>query len=215
MKTIDIPYVNRLDSASVEAASDILEEEGNRGSLDSVNWPVRFPYKPLTSFWIARSATSIFIKYAVYGNVLCAVYSKDLEPVWKDSCVEFFCKHVDQEGYMNFEFNCIGTCYAAVHATPKESVKRSPEELKQILRFPSIGTNAFQELEGIFEWEVTVAIPLSLLGLDPDNLPEKIAGNFYKCADDTAFQHYLSWNPIKTPDPNFHCPEFFGELRFV
>lgn len=215
MKTIDVPYVSRLDNASVEAASDILEEEGNGGSLESVNWPDRFPYKPLTSFRIARSTTAIVIKYVVNGNVLCAVYSKDMDPVWKDSCVEFFCQRTDQNGYMNFEFNCIGACYAATHTTRKDAVSRTPDELKQILRYPSIGTKAFQELEGNFEWELTVAIPFNLLGIDGQHLPEKIRGNFYKCADDTAFQHYLSWNPILTPNPDFHRPEFFGELRFV
>jgi hypothetical protein len=53
------------------------------------------------------------------------------------------------------------------------------------------------------------------LEIDGQHLPEKIMGNFYKCADDTAFKHYLSWNPILTPNPDFHRPEFFGELRFV
>ncbi|MBP1640580.1 MAG: hypothetical protein H6Q17_2163 [Bacteroidetes bacterium] len=215
MKIIDVPYTSRLDSASIEVASDILEEEGSAGSIESVNWPLRYPYKPLTSFYIARSEDAIFIKYAVNGNVLCAVYSKDQDPVWKDSCVEFFCKRADQEGYMNFEFNCIGACYSAKHVTRQESTKRTPEELNQILRFPSIGTKAFQEMEGNFEWELTVAIPFALLGIDSHHLPEKILGNFYKCADDTAFQHYLSWNPILTPNPDFHRPEFFGELRFV
>ena len=50
------------------------------------------------------------------------------------------------------------------------------------------------------------------MGLDPDNLPEKIMGNFYKCADDTEFPHFVSWSPIDLPSPNFHCPEFFGEI---
>ena len=215
MKTIEIPYSIRLDKASIEMAGDILEETGSAGSLDSVNWPAQYPYKPLTSFWIARSMSAIFIKYVVYGNVLCAQYNKDQDPVWKDSCVEFFCQRVGQGDYMNFEFNCIGTCYAAIHKNRQASSKRSPEEMKQILRFPSIGTKAFQELEGMFEWELTVAIPFALLGIDAAHLPGKLLGNFYKCADDTAFQHYLSWNPVITPEPDFHRPEFFGELRFV
>lgn len=66
----------------------------------------------------------------------------------------------------------------------------------------------------MFEWELTVKIPFTLMGLDPNNLPEKIRGNFYKCADGTDSPHYVSWSPIKTEKPNFHCPEFFGELIF-
>ena len=52
------------------------------------------------------------------------------------------------------------------------------------------------------------------MGIDPNNLPEKLMGNFYKCADGTDSPHYVSWSPIKTEKPNFHCPEFFGELIF-
>jgi hypothetical protein len=215
MKTIEVPYATRLDNASIEAAADILEDEGEGGNLESVNWPKRFPYKPITFFKIARSHDAIFIKYSVNGNVLRAVYSNDQEPVWQDSCVEFFCKRVEQQGYTNFEFNCIGTCLSAVHVTRAEATRRPPEEMKQILRFPSMGRKAFQEMEGMFAWDLTVAIPFTLLGIDPQHLPEKIQGNFYKCADGTEMMHYVSWNPILTPDPDFHRPEFFGELIFV
>ncbi|WP_262895053.1 carbohydrate-binding family 9-like protein, partial [Parabacteroides distasonis] len=24
--------------------------------------------------------------------------------------------------------------------------------------------------------------------------------------------HFVSWSPIDLPEPNFHCPEFFGEI---
>ena len=47
------------------------------------------------------------------------------------------------------------------------------------------------------------------MGLDPDNLPEKILGNFYTCADDPEAPHFVRWSPINLPTPNFHCPEFF------
>ena len=35
-----------------------------------------------------------------------------------------------------------------------------------------------------------------------------------KCGDDTAVPHFLSWNPIGAPRPNFHTPEYFGEIHF-
>jgi hypothetical protein len=69
-------------------------------------------------------------------------------------------------------------------------------------------------MEGMFEWELTVKIPLRIMGIDPNNLPEKIKGNFYKCADGTDSPHYVTWNPVQTPTPDFHRPEFFGELYF-
>ena len=57
-------------------------------------------------------------------------------------------------------------------------------------------------------------IPFDLLGLDSDALPEKLRGNIYKCGDRTAHPHYLSWAPIGTPSPDFHRPEYFGEVLF-
>ena len=54
--------------------------------------------------------------------------------------------------------------------------------------------------------------PSHLIGLDPANLPHSIRANFYKCGDKTAHPHYLSWSPIDTPKPDFHRPDFFGEL---
>ena len=87
-------------------------------------------------------------------------------------------------------------------------------ELKAIERFPSIGKKAFKEMEGMFEWELTVKIPFKLIGVDAKNLPEKILGNFYKCADDTDSKHFVTWASIKTENPDFHRPDFFGELYF-
>jgi len=116
---------------------------------------------------------------------------------------------------MNFEFNCIGTCNASKRKSKTEGVVRyTLDELAQIKRYPSIGRRAFNEMEGMFEWELTVKIPFTLMGIDPTNLPKKMMGNFYKCADGTDSPHYVSWSPIKTEKPNFHCPEFFGELIF-
>jgi hypothetical protein len=50
--------------------------------------------------------------------------------------------------------------------------------------------------------------------IPPGNLPETIRANFYKCGDSTAVPHYLSWSHIATETPDFHRPEFFGELYF-
>ena len=118
--------------------------------------------------------------------------------------------------YTNFEFNCIGTCSASSRKGRSEDVVPFPaEDMASILRYPSMGHRAFKEMEGMFEWELTVKIPLKLMNLDPDNLPEKIRGNFYKCADDTDSMHFLSWAPINTESPDFHRPEYFGELYFA
>ncbi|MGC9151852.1 MAG: carbohydrate-binding family 9-like protein, partial [Microbacter sp.] len=214
MKSITVPYIPHLNDTTAEVAADFLEEEGKKGNIEQLNWGNDYPYKPITFFGIGRSRSHLFIKYSVKGNVLRAVNHEDQTPVWEDSCVEFFCAVPDGSGYMNFEFNCIGSCYAALYDQPRQGKLRSLNEMRRILRFPSLEPIPFNEMEGHFEWELTVGIPFDLLGLDGEHLPAGIRANFYKCADATSLKHYLSWNPIHTEFPDFHRPDFFGELFF-
>ena len=38
--------------------------------------------------------------------------------------------------------------------------------------------------------------------------------NLFRCVGPEAPERYLAWLPTKTPEPNFHVPEVFGDLRF-
>lgn len=215
MKKLYVPYLEKLNTCDIQIAGDVLEEGGKLDVVEYLNWASQYPYRPITYFFIARSDNAIFIKYSVKGTMLKAVYTEDFSPVHKDSCVEFFCMPEGAEKYTNFEFNCIGTCDASSRKNRTDDiVKFTDEEMKSIERYPSMGKKAFKEIEGMFEWELTVKIPLKLMGLDGANLPEKIRGNFYKCADDTDSMHFVTWAPITTENPDFHRPEFFGELYF-
>ncbi|HEY6915898.1 MAG TPA: carbohydrate-binding family 9-like protein [Paludibacter sp.] len=215
MKTLKVPFIEALDNINIENAGEILEDAGQRDTVEILNWAKEFPYRPITYFYIARSNDGIFIKYNVHGSMIRAIYSNDQDPVNEDSCVEFFCKVPGNEKYMNFEFNCIGTCKASKRiARNKDVTPYSKEELSMIKRHSTLGRRAFNEMEGMFEWEVTVKIPLRIMGIDPNNMPEKILGNFYKCADGTDSKHYVTWSPVLTEKPDFHRPEFFGELYF-
>lgn len=215
MKTLHIPFLESLDTVTIENAAPILEENGQCSKIEILNWPEQFNYNPITYFCVARSSTAFFINYTVKGSMLKAVYTEDQSPVHEDSCVEFFCMPEVADSYTNFEFNCIGVCSASKRKGRSEDVVPfSKEEMATIERFSSIGKKPFKEMEGIFEWELTVKIPFDLMQIDPKNLPAKIRANFYKCADDTNSVHFVSWAPIATENPDFHRPEFFGELVF-
>lgn len=211
MKKLKVPYLVTLDVLDLSSVGYLLESKAQREYIDVINWG-EFPYKPIVAFDIARTDTNLYIRYFVKGNSLKAIHSADNSPVHTDSCVEFFMKTVDDHNYMNFEFNCIGTCDAA-HRQSRD-IKRSlnSDEYATIRRYTALEHKPFTEKLGVYSWELVVAIPFKLMGIDPDNLPEKILGNFYKCADDTEFPHFVSWNPITTPNPDFHRPEFFGEI---
>ena len=210
MKKLKVPYLETLDVLDLSSVG-FLMEKAQRESIDVVNWE-EYSYKPIVAFDIARSKVNLYIRYFVKGNSLKALYETDGSPVYQDSCVEFFMKRVNDPNYYNFEFNCIGTCDAARRTSRDIKTSLSQEEYKSIIRLPSVRRRAFEEIKGIHTWNLIVVIPLKLMGLDPSNLPEKILGNFYKCADETMNPHFVSWSPIDLPEPNFHCPEFFGEI---
>lgn len=213
MKKLKVPYVATLDVLDLSSVGFAMESKAQREYIDVVNWNT-YPYKPIVAFDIARSREDLYIRFFVKGNSLKAVYDVDNSPVYQDSCVEFFMKKPEERNYMNFEFNCIGTCDAARRESRDSKSSLSPEEYATIRRYSSLERTAFIEKKGVYSWELVVAIPFRLMGLDPHHLPEKILGNFYKCGDDTDFPHFVSWSPIDLPEPNFHCPQFFGEIYF-
>jgi hypothetical protein len=65
-------------------------------------------------------------------------------------------------------------------------------------------------------WEVFYRIPVSFLrSLFPGYafVPGTvIRANCYKCGDLTEKEHYLSWNPVDHPTPDFHRPCDFGAM---
>jgi len=214
MKSLFIPILQELDVLSMDKVSNFLDENGVKVSVEAVNWPEKFGYKPLTTVCVAHSNAAIYIAFQVHGNYLRAASTKDNQNVNEDSCVEFFVKRQDSDFYYNFEFNCIGVCKAAKHFKTRQNAKKfRASQLQQIGRWSSLGPMAFNEIDGNFFWELCIRIPFKLINVDPENLPEKLLGNFYKCGDIAEQPHYVSWNPIKTDKPDFHRPEFFGELK--
>jgi hypothetical protein len=215
MKSLKVEYNPALENIKISDASNFFEQNYIFEYVDMLNWPVKFPYKPQCKFKIARSTTSLFIHFNVTENYIRAKYTIDQEPVWEDSCVEFFCQLSGQKHYFNFEFNCIGTCLSTKRLSRTEDIiPFKSEEMNLIKRFSSLGTKPFEEKEGNFEWKLTVEIPFSLIGIQIDVLPPAIKANFYKCGDKTSIPHYLSWSHISTDTPDFHCPVYFGLIYF-
>lgn len=214
MKKLIIPYLPALDVLDLSSVGFFLENKALRLFINTVNWE-EYPYKPIAVVDVARTDHNLYLRYFVKGYSLKALYDKDGSPVHRDSCVEFFVKTPDSPyNYTNFEFNCIGTCDAAYRQSREVKTELSHEEYASIKRCSSLEFKTISEEADIYPWELIVSIPFGLLALTPGKLPEKMLANFYKCADDTQHPHFLSWAPIDLPSPNFHCPEFFGELYF-
>jgi alpha-galactosidase len=62
-------------------------------------------------------------------------------------------------------------------------------------------------------WTAELAIPMN--SLTQHFAPPSIwRVNFFRVEGPTEPRFYSSWQPTKTPQPNFHVPEQFGFLRF-
>ena len=210
MKTLRIPLLKSLETNDLDTA---LELEGARFSVDQCNWPDDFPYSPFCNGRIARTEDALVVDFRVSGLDLRVQNLQDGGRSWEDSCCEIFLQAPGSAEYCNFEVNAAGKMTAARGTGRGDRVSLKPEEFEQIVRIASIeGTQDFSG--GVWTWRVILLIPFELMGLDPDAMPASLRGNIYKCGDMTAHPHFLSWAPIGTPTPDFHRPEYFGELVF-
>ena len=139
-----------------------------------------------------------------------AVYRNYNEPVYTDSCMEFFCDWLGDGRYVNMEMNSLGTLLSCIG--PDRHARTPVADLSDGEIFPVKG----EVCEG--HWQVTAKIPTALLckilGVDaiPFDKGYTFRGNFYKCGDETAIPHYGMWNPVCTEKADFHRPEYFGTL---
>ena len=206
-KSLIVPLID-LENQDLDTA---LELSGARFDVDCVNWPEAFPYAPLCGGRVARTRDALVVDFRVSGLDLRAQNTEDNGRQWEDSCVEVFIQDPDGAPYYNFEINALGKVLACKGPERHNRTPRPAEEMEQILRFTQMEGGPLEQ-EGIHTWRVGVVIPFRLLGIDPERLPRSIKANFYKCGDKTAHPHFLSWSPVETPKPDFHRPEFFGEL---
>lgn len=209
-----IPFVDVVNVDSPDLMIESMQSV-EKNEIACVNWPDLYPSDPKVSFKIAHNGTHLFIHYFVEEGEILAKTAEDNGPVWTDSCVEFFIAF-NESTYYNAEFSCIGKALLA-HRIDKSNGKAADSSImNQIKRYPSLGTQPFDKRKGDFKWNLLIAIPIlaySDSGLDSFS-GIKAKANFYKCGDNLTIPHYLSWNPIHTEKPNFHQPQFFGDVYF-
>jgi hypothetical protein len=212
MSLIHIPFLSDVNvHTPVHIVSELLEKQ-EKQPIHIAPWP-QFPYGPAVSFAIAYSTVGIIIQYNVTEKEVRAIYNQPNDPVYKDSCVEFFVSF-DEKGYYNFEFNCIGTCLAAF-GPDRHNRTLLPGHTIQKIKSLSHIYRSDNRSEAI-SWQLTIVLPLQVfLHHSFVDLKNKTArANFYKCGDDLAQPHYLCWSPIASPQPDFHLPQFFGAIQF-
>ena len=215
MKELFIKRLKASEGISIAEAAHVLETKTVATPIDVLNWEKTFPYKPDLKFRIGHTGDEIWLKYYVNEKNILAQETRINGDVYKDSTVEFFIS-VDGKNYYNFEFSCIGTPHVAHGPGRGDRTFVKPEIIKNIEIESTLGTEPFAEKSGNFEWEMMIRIPLECFAFDTIKTLNglKATANFYKCGDETSDPHFVSWNPIETENPDYHCPQFFGEIEF-
>ena len=217
MNKLIISKINESGVAAQEIPALLRENKILYNRVENINWPKEFPYCPKMEFGIAHTGEEFLIHYCVEEQSVRAVAQKDNGNVWEDSCAEFFISPAADGLYYNIECNCAGTLLLGVGEGRNNRQLAVPEITRQIDRWASLGRTPFDTRNQPTRWELALRIPYtvffrhnitSLNGLT-------LKGNFYKCGDKLPVPHFISWNPIGTPTPDFHCPQFFGKLEII
>ncbi|MGO1243378.1 MAG: carbohydrate-binding family 9-like protein [Sphingobacterium sp.] len=181
-------------------------------SISQVNWPQSYPYKPLVNFQIAHDDETLYVHFAVEEEFIKAQYIRPNEAVWEDSCVEFFISFDRKQTYYNLEFNVLGTGLIGYGSSIKSQRKRlSSQEIERVKTATSVVS-----AQGRKTWSTIWAVPVATFQAAKITSFAQLKGhcNLYKCGDELPNAHFVSWNQIDNPTPNFHLPNFFGEINF-
>ncbi len=168
-------------------------------------------YSPKVQVQMCYDDEAMRIRFEVEESMPRSIYNLPNDPVYKDSCVEFFVQPDPENDprYLNFEMNSKGTLLLGLG--------EDRHERKQVKR-PSAAEMDIRAKVQADKWSVSYVIPFTWLStIFPNFAPAPgnvMRCNFYKCGDDTRLPHYGSWHPVTSETPDFHRPCDFGEIVF-
>lgn len=133
-----------------------------------------------------------------------------LGEICEDSCLEFFlCPMAGDDRYFNLEVNPNGAMYKGFGTSVHTLQRLIPENAYIVpgVQFTEDG------------WSAEYAVPYEFIRLFfPGFSPAPgyaFRANCYKCGNLTAHPHWLTWAPVSETVGTFHCPPYFGTMRFA
>lgn len=179
---------------------DIKWEKADTLKIDCTPWK-DFSRDIYVEAKLLYSDENLMVKFETDEKPLLARKTVDNGDVCCDSCVEFFFKNKENDTeYVNIETNPLGTKLIGKGST--DGLKFL-DDTKEVQAFSLITPDV---------WNLELVIPWSYAEKHLGKFSDTFYANFYKCGDETVTEHYLCWNKIDYPKPNFHLPQFFGKL---
>lgn len=184
-------------------------------SIDCNPWGVGGPL-PAAEAGVAFDGARLHVRLKAWESSLCVVTHENNGPVWEDTCMEFFLNASPgrDKRYLNFEINAEGVMLLQFGEArgSRSFIDFDPAAFDIRADVPPHGANAWKEPFYTVGFVIPVSFLEGLYGRLDLRPGSRMAGNFQSCGDKTPNPHYGCWNPILTPAPDFHRPEFFGDL---
>ena len=180
--------------------------------LTNFHWESDPPYRPNTYFKMGVVGDDLVAKLQCYEENPRAVFENRDDPMYLDSCLEFFVAPVEGRAeYVNVESNSKGA-FLCEFGDGKYN-RRLCADLTELS--PIVESFSGNDENGSY-WgvkvELTKAFICSIYNCN-DFSYGIIRANFYKCGDDCDIQHYIAFAPVTTLPPGFHNPDCFMEFK--
>lgn len=181
--------------------------------MHSFHWENSTPYRPRTFFKMGIVNGDIEVNLKCYEKSPRAVYFNRDEPIYKDSCLEFFVAPIENRAeYINIESNSNGA-FLCEFGSDKNNRRFVKEFSKSS---PKVESFSGEDGNGVY-WGVSLTLTKLFIAEvydvnDKELSFNKIKANFYKCGDDCEKPHYIAFSPVTTLPPGFHNPECFAEF---
>lgn len=167
-------------------------------------------YKPKAYTQLMHNDNNIYVRHVAFEKEITVKAYEFQGDVWKDSCMELFLMPAGDNRYLNFETNAAGVLL--LHFGTEEEREELNKIDPSIFEIKSSVSDA--ELYNDEKWILTYKIPFSFLYslYGEFDIKEGFYGNFYKCGDETKYEHYGMWSEIENGVPEFHLTKYFGRI---
>ncbi len=159
----------------------------------------------------AWDENNLYIRLQTIEPHILRRFTGNVDAVCKDSCLEFFFCPGSDDRYFNFEANPNGALYVGFGRPGGNRCRLLREDFRELFQVTPF------DIPG--GWGLELTVPVSFIQIYVPDFALKrgmtLRANFYKCGDETEQEHYMAWNPVESPQPKFHLPEYFGEIRLV
>jgi len=219
----DLPMVYKVSKLKKSMKIDANWDKAQWNKIKEIpirNFMGKLPaFQPVVTAKMMYDTENVYLIYKVEDRHVRIQNTKFNGPVSTDACVEFFFSP-DSDWplrYFNVEINAGGTGLMSYHKDGKRTNLKE-EDFSVVEIAHTLPKKLEQEISEPVTWFLEFKMPLSLLA-KYGNFTQPKKGvewkaNFYKTSSRSTNPHYITWNVVQNPVPQFHLPQYFGTLVF-